>query len=41
LGAKQLFKEFLNEQAKAQRLPMDRFGTAEEFANIACFLTQS
>jgi NAD(P)-dependent dehydrogenase (short-subunit alcohol dehydrogenase family) len=38
LGAKQPFEEFLEEQAKAQRLPMGRFGTAEEFANIACFL---
>jgi len=32
------FEEFLDEQAKNQRLPMGRFGTAEEFANIACFL---
>lgn len=32
------FEEFLEEQAKSQRLPMGRFGTAEEFANIACFL---
>jgi 3-oxoacyl-[acyl-carrier protein] reductase len=38
LGAKQPFAEFLDEQAKAQRLPMGRFGTAEEFANVACFL---
>jgi 3-oxoacyl-[acyl-carrier protein] reductase len=38
LGAQQPFEEFLQEQAKAQRLPMGRFGTAEEFANIACFL---
>ncbi len=34
----QSFDEFLAEQAKAQRLPMGRFGTAEEFANLACFL---
>jgi NAD(P)-dependent dehydrogenase (short-subunit alcohol dehydrogenase family) len=32
------FEEFLEQQAKSQRLPMGRFGTAEEFANIACFL---
>ncbi len=34
----QSFEEFLAAQAKSQRLPMGRFGTAEEFANIACFL---
>lgn len=36
LDAKQPFEAFLEEQAKAQHLPMGRFGTAEEFANIAC-----
>ena len=38
VASQQSFEEFLAEQAKAQRLPMGRFGTAEEFANIACFL---
>ena len=32
------FDEFLDAQAKSQYLPMGRFGTAEEFANVACFL---
>jgi 3-oxoacyl-[acyl-carrier protein] reductase len=35
---KQSFEEFLDARAKSLRLPMGRFGTAEEFANIACFL---
>jgi NAD(P)-dependent dehydrogenase (short-subunit alcohol dehydrogenase family) len=34
----QTFEEFLAATAKSQALPMGRFGTAEEFANIACFL---
>jgi len=38
VAPQQPFEEFLAEQAKAQQLPMGRFGTAEEFANIACFL---
>jgi 3-oxoacyl-[acyl-carrier protein] reductase len=38
VAPQQPFEEFLGEQAKAQRLPMGRFGTAEEFANMACFL---
>jgi 3-oxoacyl-[acyl-carrier protein] reductase len=38
VASTQSFEEFLDEQAKQQRLPMGRFGTAEEFANMACFL---
>jgi 3-oxoacyl-[acyl-carrier protein] reductase len=38
VAPEQPFEEFLAEQAKAQRLPMGRFGTAEEFANMVCFL---
>lgn len=38
VAPQQPFEEFLAEQARAQRLPMGRFGTAEEFANLACFL---
>lgn len=34
----QSFEQFLQAQAKSLALPMGRFGTAEEFANIACFL---
>ncbi len=34
----QSFEEFLAAQAKNLALPMNRFGSAEEFANIACFL---
>jgi 3-oxoacyl-[acyl-carrier protein] reductase len=34
----QSFEEFLTAQAKALGLPMGRFGTGEEFANMACFL---
>ena len=32
------YDEFLVDMAKAQKLPMGRVGTAEEFANMACFL---
>ncbi|HXR35802.1 MAG TPA: SDR family oxidoreductase, partial [Candidatus Binataceae bacterium] len=32
------FDEFLAPRAKNLGLPMGRFGTAEEFANMACFL---
>lgn len=38
VAPEQPFEEFLDAQAKSQRLPMGRFGTAEEFANLACFL---
>jgi 3-oxoacyl-[acyl-carrier protein] reductase len=38
VAPQQPFEEFLAEQARVQRLPMGRFGTAEEFANVACFL---
>lgn len=34
----QSFDEFLAARAKSLALPMGRFGTAEEFANMACFL---
>jgi 3-oxoacyl-[acyl-carrier protein] reductase len=34
----QSFDEFLALRAKSLGLPMGRFGTAEEFANMACFL---
>jgi 3-oxoacyl-[acyl-carrier protein] reductase len=34
----QSFNEFLAARAKDLGLPMGRFGTAEEFANTACFL---
>jgi len=34
----QSFEDFLAEQARSQRIPIGRFGTAEEFANVACFL---
>ena len=34
----QPFEEFLVATAKKQALPMGRLGTAEEFANMACFL---
>ncbi|MGH7932907.1 MAG: SDR family oxidoreductase [Candidatus Binataceae bacterium] len=34
----QPFEEYLAGVARSQRLPMGRLGTAEEFANIACFL---
>jgi len=34
----QPFDEYLAEQAKALQIPLGRFGEAEEFANIACFL---
>jgi 3-oxoacyl-[acyl-carrier protein] reductase len=34
----QTFDEFLAAMAKKQALPMGRLGTAEEFANMACFL---
>jgi 3-oxoacyl-[acyl-carrier protein] reductase len=34
----QSLDEFLAARAKSLALPMGRFGTAEEFANIACFL---
>jgi NAD(P)-dependent dehydrogenase (short-subunit alcohol dehydrogenase family) len=32
------YDEFLVDMAKQQKLPMGRVGTAEEFANMACFL---
>ena len=32
------YEEFLLDMAKAQKLPMGRLGTAEEFANMAAFL---
>ncbi|MEX2449898.1 MAG: SDR family NAD(P)-dependent oxidoreductase [Rhodospirillales bacterium] len=32
------YEEFLLDRAKLQGLPMGRIGTAEEFANTACFL---
>lgn len=34
----QSFDEFLAARSKRLGLPMGRFGTAEEFANMACFL---
>jgi 3-oxoacyl-[acyl-carrier protein] reductase len=34
----QNFEDYLAMQAKALGLPMGRFGTGEEFANMACFL---
>ena len=34
----QIFDKFLAARAKSLVLPMGRFGTAEEFANLACFL---
>jgi NAD(P)-dependent dehydrogenase (short-subunit alcohol dehydrogenase family) len=34
----QPFEEFLAATAKKMALPMGRLGTAEEFANMACFL---
>lgn len=37
-GEKEPYEEFLAQVAKDQNLPMGRVGTAEEFANIACFL---
>ena len=32
------YEQFLADMAKTQKLPMGRLGTAEEFANMACFL---
>ena len=32
------FGEFLAKRAEAMRIPLGRFGEAEEFANMACFL---
>ena len=32
------FEEFVGKRAEAMRIPLGRFGEAEEFANIACFL---
>lgn len=37
-GKKEPYEDFLAKVAKDQNLPMGRVGTAEEFANIACFL---
>ena len=34
----QPFEEFLAERAKRLNVPLGRFGEAEEFANLACFL---
>jgi 3-oxoacyl-[acyl-carrier protein] reductase len=38
LTTNQPFDDFLAAQAKAMGIPLGRFGEAEEFANIACFL---
>lgn len=32
------YEQYLLDMAKEQKLPMGRLGTAEEFANMACFL---
>ena len=32
------YDEFLEDMAKDLKLPIGRLGTAEEFANLACFL---
>ena len=34
----QSYEEYLADMARDLKLPMDRLGTAEEFANLACFL---
>jgi NAD(P)-dependent dehydrogenase (short-subunit alcohol dehydrogenase family) len=34
----QSYEDYLQGMAKAVNLPMGRFGTAQEFANMACFL---
>ncbi len=37
-GGNRTYETFLEEFAKERKLPMGRLGTAQEFANIACFL---
>jgi NAD(P)-dependent dehydrogenase (short-subunit alcohol dehydrogenase family) len=37
-GANQSYEQWLEGFAKERRLPMGRLGTAQEFANMACFL---
>ncbi len=37
-AADQPFETFLEERAKRLAVPLGRFGSAEEFANLACFL---
>ncbi len=32
------YEQYLDNMAKEMKLPLGRLGTAEEFANIACFL---
>ncbi|NCF81041.1 MAG: SDR family oxidoreductase, partial [Proteobacteria bacterium] len=34
----QSYEEYIAEMAADLKLPMGRLGTAEEFANLACFL---
>lgn len=37
-AADQPFDEFLSNRAESMKVPLGRFGEAEEFANMACFL---